>query len=110
MSETSSQSMPWKYLTAKGFCITSAFWMVIATLMGLIGATELIAPDLVANIGWLVFGRIRPVHINLVLFGFVTPGLIAAAAAIMGKMSERHKGAAMQILQEKASKGERPAA
>lgn len=79
MSETSSQSMFWNYLSAKGFCITSAFWMVIATFMGLLGATELIAPDLVANIGWLVFGRIRPVHINLVLFGFVTPGLIAAA-------------------------------
>lgn len=71
--------MFWNYLSAKGFCITSAFWMVIATFMGLLGATELIAPDLVANIGWLVFGRIRPVHINLVLFGFVTPGLIAAA-------------------------------
>lgn len=79
MSETSSQSMFWNYLSAKGFCITSAFWMVIATFMGLLGATELIAPDLVTNIGWLVFGRIRPVHINLVLFGFVTPGLIAAA-------------------------------
>jgi cytochrome c oxidase cbb3-type subunit 1 len=26
-----------------------------------------------------VFGRIRPIHINLVLFGFVTPGLLAAA-------------------------------
>jgi len=79
LSETSSQSIFWNYLSAKGFCITSAFWMVIATFMGLLGATELIAPDLVANIGWLVFGRIRPVHINLVLFGFVTPGLIAAA-------------------------------
>jgi len=53
--------------------------MVIATFAGLLGATELIAPDLTANIGWLVFGRIRPIHINLVLFGFVTPGLLAAA-------------------------------
>ncbi len=53
--------------------------MVVATFMGLLGATELIAPDLIKNIGWLVFGRIRPIHINLVLFGFVTPGLLAAA-------------------------------
>jgi len=34
-----------------------------------------------------------------------TPGLIAMAAAIMGKMNERHKGAAVLILEEKASKG-----
>ncbi|MFH1351533.1 MAG: cbb3-type cytochrome c oxidase subunit I [Pseudomonadota bacterium] len=65
--------------TAIGFSMTAAFWMAVGTLMGLLGATELIAPDLLGNIGWLVFGRIRPIHINLVLFGFVTPGLLAAS-------------------------------
>ncbi|MFC1813807.1 cbb3-type cytochrome c oxidase subunit I [Thermodesulfobacteriota bacterium] len=68
-----------KYTTAKGFCITSAVWMVVATFMGLLGATQLMAPDLTENIGWLVFGRIRPIHVNLVLFGFVTPGLLSSA-------------------------------
>jgi cytochrome c oxidase cbb3-type subunit 1/cytochrome c oxidase cbb3-type subunit I/II len=53
--------------------------MVVATFMGLLGATELMAPDLTENVGWLVFGRVRPIHVNLVLFGFVTPGLLAAA-------------------------------
>jgi cytochrome c oxidase cbb3-type subunit 1 len=65
--------------TARAFCLTSAGWMVMATLMGLTGATELIAPDLSHNISWLVFGRVRPIHVNLVLFGFVTPGLLASA-------------------------------
>jgi cytochrome c oxidase cbb3-type subunit 1/cytochrome c oxidase cbb3-type subunit I/II len=53
--------------------------MMVGTGAGLLGATELIAPDITENIGWLVFGRIRPIHINIVLFGFVTPGLLAAA-------------------------------
>lgn len=53
--------------------------MVIGTFAGLLIATELMAPDLTKNIGWLVFGRVRPIHINIVLFGFVTPGLLAAA-------------------------------
>ncbi len=75
-----------EYATAKGFCLTSAFWMIVATFMGLLGATELIAPDLTANIGWLVFGRIRPIHINLVLFGFVTPGLLAAACYYLPRL------------------------
>lgn len=65
--------------TSRAFCLTSACWMVMATLMGLAGATELIAPDLSHNISWLVFGRVRPIHVNLVLFGFVTPGLLASA-------------------------------
>jgi cytochrome c oxidase cbb3-type subunit 1 len=74
-----NNSLPHKYQTSKGFLITSGFWMVIATFMGLLGATELIAPDLLENVGWLVFGRVRPIHINLVLFGFVTPALLGAA-------------------------------
>ncbi|RTZ95378.1 MAG: cytochrome-c oxidase [Deltaproteobacteria bacterium] len=53
--------------------------MVVGTFMGLLGATELVAPDLTENISWIVFGRIRPVHVNIVLFGFVTPGLLGAA-------------------------------
>ncbi len=74
------------YATAKGFCLTSGLWMAVATFMGLLGALELVAPDLTEGIGWLVFGRVRPIHINLVLFGFVTPGMIGAAFYYMPRL------------------------
>lgn len=74
------------YQTAKGFCITSAFWLVIATLYGLTGAIEFVAPDLLGNISWLVFGRIRTVHTNLAIFGFVTPALLAVSHFIVPKV------------------------
>ena len=85
MVENASNA-PSAHLTAKGFCLTSAFWMAVATFAGLLGATELIAPEVTENIGWLVFGRVRPIHINLVLFGFVTPGLLAAAFYYLPRM------------------------
>jgi len=75
-----------RYPTSMGFCITSFFWMGVATFMGLLGATELMAPDLLENVEWLVFGRVRPIHVNLVLFGFVTPGLLAAAFYYLPKL------------------------
>jgi cbb3-type cytochrome oxidase subunit 1 len=37
------------------------------------------APELLGNIGWLVFGRIRPIHTNLVIFGFAGTMLLGAA-------------------------------
>jgi cytochrome c oxidase cbb3-type subunit I len=74
------------YPTAVIFSLTSIFWMMIATFMGLLGATLLIAPDLTEGIGWLTFGRVRPLHVNLVLFGFVTPGLLAAAFYYIPKL------------------------
>ena len=66
-------------LAAKAFAFTSALWFAAATSFGMIAAGYLIAPDFMANIAFIHFGRSRPIHINLVLFGFVTPGLIAAA-------------------------------
>ena len=76
---TETQTLEPTYTTAKGFALTSGFWMMVATFFGLLGATELVAPDLTENIGGVVFGRVRPTHVNLVLFGFVTPGLLSAA-------------------------------
>jgi cytochrome c oxidase cbb3-type subunit 1/cytochrome c oxidase cbb3-type subunit I/II len=61
-----------------GFILTAAIWMGVGTFMGVLMATELIAPDLTRQIPWLSFGRIRPIHVNIVLFGFVTPGLLGA--------------------------------
>ena len=73
------QEMPKTYKTAKAFCLTSAAWFTMATSAGMIGAGYLMAPDFMANIEWIHFGRIRPIHVNINLFGFVTPGFLAAA-------------------------------
>jgi cytochrome c oxidase cbb3-type subunit 1/cytochrome c oxidase cbb3-type subunit I/II len=74
-TETVSAGNP----TAKAFTLTSALWFAGATTLGMIAAGYLIAPDFLANIEYIHFGRVRPMHINAVLFGFVTPGLLAAA-------------------------------
>lgn len=60
--------------------------MIVATLFGFTGALELVAPDLTENIAWIVFGRVRPIHVNLVLFGFVTPGLMAGVFYIVPRV------------------------
>ncbi len=76
---TPDQNLEPSYATAKAFTLTSAVWFAAATSLGMIGAGYLIAPDFLANIEYIHFGRVRPMHVNAVLFGFVTPGLLAAA-------------------------------
>jgi cbb3-type cytochrome c oxidase subunit I len=65
--------------TVKAFYLSSAIWFVVGTSMGFIDATHLAAPDLLGNIPWLVFGRVRPMHTNLVIFGFVGTALLGSA-------------------------------
>ena len=85
MSSNTDTASP-AYHTAKGFCLTAGSWMIVATLFGFLGALELVAPDLTENIAFIVFGRVRPIHVNLVLFGFVTPGLMAGAFYIVPRV------------------------
>ena len=66
------------FTTVKGFFVSSAAWMVVGTLAGFTGAIEMVAPDLLGNIPWLAFGRIRQVHTNVVMFAFVGSGLLGA--------------------------------
>lgn len=69
------------YETVKGFFISSACWFVLAALTGLFLASFMVAPDFFfyKNVSWLEFGRIRPIHTNLMIFGFVGSALIGAA-------------------------------
>jgi cytochrome c oxidase cbb3-type subunit I/II len=43
-------------------------------LLGLTAALELVWPELNAA-SWLSFGRIRPLHTNAVIFGFLGNGI-----------------------------------
>lgn len=65
--------------TAKGFLISAAVWFVFGTLAGLTDAIEMIAPDLYQQVPWIVFGRLRPIHVNSVLIAFVGTALLGAA-------------------------------
>ena len=86
MSEEASETVSAGNPTAMAFTLTSAFWFAVATTFGMIAAGYLIAPDFLANIEYIHFGRVRPMHINAVLFGFVTPGLLAVAFYFFPKL------------------------
>lgn len=63
---------------ALAYMVTGAFWFMVGTVYGLFSAIHMVAPEFFNNIPWLVFGRVRPVHVNTVLFGFVTTTLLGA--------------------------------
>jgi cytochrome c oxidase cbb3-type subunit I len=64
--------------TTKAYLLSAAIWFVVGTTLGGIDATHLAAPELIDNIPFLVFSRIRPMHTNTVIFGFVGASLLGA--------------------------------
>src|SRR5512143_3322718 len=69
-----------EHSAARRFLVSGTVWMAIGTLGGLFTAIQLFSPDTLANISVLEFGRVRPVHTNLVLFGFV--GMMTLGAGL----------------------------
>lgn len=61
------------------FAIMSVVWGVIGTLIGVIIASLLVWPELATGIPELSFGRLRPLHTNLVIFAFGGCALFATS-------------------------------
>ncbi len=60
-----------EHSAARRYLISGAAWFCVATLAGLFSAIQLFSPDALRNISFLEFGRVRPVHTNLMLFSVI---------------------------------------
>ncbi|HEY3266477.1 MAG TPA: cbb3-type cytochrome c oxidase subunit I [Armatimonadota bacterium] len=63
---------------ARNWMVSGVIWMAIGVTFGLLAATELAAPDVSGAARYLTFGRIRPLHVNTVWYGFLSMTLLGA--------------------------------
>ncbi|HLS17700.1 MAG TPA: cytochrome-c oxidase, cbb3-type subunit I [Paenalcaligenes sp.] len=76
---TSARTEAFDYGVVRMFTIATVFWGVVGMGVGLLIALQLIWPQLNFEIPWLTYGRIRPVHTNLVIFAFGGSALFATS-------------------------------
>ncbi len=69
-----------------GYCVCSAFWLVIGTGIGEYLGIKFVSPD-VDHISWLSFGRLRPVHTNIVFWGWASLGMIGLGYYVVPMVS-----------------------
>ena len=61
-------------------------WLVIGTSVGEYLGIKFVAPD-VDHISWLSFGRLRPVHTNIVFWGWASMGMLGLGYYIVPTVS-----------------------
>lgn len=66
----------------------SAFWLVFGTLVGEYLGLKFVWPEL-DSLSWLSFGRLRPVHTNVVFWGYTSLAMIALALYIVPRTSQQ---------------------
>jgi cytochrome c oxidase cbb3-type subunit I len=64
----------------------AAFWLVVGTGIGEYLGIKFVAPD-ADHISWLSFGRLRPVHTNIVFWGWASLGMIGLGYYVVPTVS-----------------------
>jgi len=64
------------YGVVNGFILSALAYLVITMLVGVLASFQFIWPDWASGIPYLSYGRIRPIHTNGTLFGWLTTGFI----------------------------------
>ncbi|HEX6982611.1 MAG TPA: cbb3-type cytochrome c oxidase subunit I [Balneolaceae bacterium] len=80
-SEDSTRLIYW-------YIACSAFWLFFGTLIGEYLGLKFAWPELDSQ-SWLSFGRLRPVHTNVVFWGFASTAMIALALYVVPRTSQR---------------------
>jgi cytochrome c oxidase cbb3-type subunit 1 len=70
------------------YIASASFWLVFGTLIGEYVGIRLAFPDLGVH-PWLSFGRLRPIHTNVVFWGWASLGMIALALYVVPRTGHK---------------------
>jgi len=72
----------------KAFTYAFFFWIFFAPTMGLLVSIKFHNPEFLGDSSWLTFGRLRPIHVNGVIFGVFSTGLFALTFYMVPRLTE----------------------
>ncbi|MGH9629814.1 MAG: cbb3-type cytochrome c oxidase subunit I [Bryobacteraceae bacterium] len=56
--------------TVLGYHVSAVFWLLFGSLAAIVASIKLHNPDFLSEWSWLTFGRVRPVHLNTMVYGW----------------------------------------
>src|SRR5947209_4143981 len=68
------------------FYASAIVWLLIGTILGAFVSWKLHAPDVLANVSFLTWGRLRPVHSNIMLYGWASMSAMGTAIWLMARL------------------------
>jgi cytochrome c oxidase cbb3-type subunit I len=71
---------------AFAFISSAVLWLVLGSILGLVTSLKFQAPDWLTGSALLTFGRLRPVHLNLVIYGWASMAGIGVALWMLPRL------------------------
>ncbi|MDQ6766089.1 MAG: cbb3-type cytochrome c oxidase subunit I, partial [Verrucomicrobiota bacterium] len=69
------------------FYTSAIVWLLIGTLLAALTSFKLHMPDLLGGVSFLTWGRVRPAHMNTMLFGWASMAGIGTSIWLMARLS-----------------------
>ncbi len=68
--DTTTRPTAYNYQVVRQFAVMTVVWGILGMGLGVFIAAQLVWPQLNFDLPWTSFGRLRPLHTNLVIFAF----------------------------------------
>ncbi len=69
------------------FAGSAVFWLIAGSLMALVAAIKMHTPGFLTQWEFLTFGRVRPVHLNMTIFGWASMAGIATLLWLQARLA-----------------------
>ena len=73
----------------KAYLAWAAFWLVLGTTVGWYLGIKFVLPEIDTQ-AWLSFGRLRPVHTNMVFWGWTSLGMLGLGYFVVARTNNRN--------------------
>jgi len=85
--------------TVIAFVTSATFWLLVGSALALIASLKFQAPDWLVDQRWLTFGRVRPAHLNTMIYGWISMAGIGVGAWLWARLLKtRLRGQWMMLL------------
>ncbi|HHN73691.1 MAG TPA: hypothetical protein ENK10_00525 [Acidobacteria bacterium] len=72
------------------FIYSAVAWLCLGSLYGLVVSLKFHFPDLISDTAWLTFGRLRPLHLNTVAYGWLSMAGLGVALWLLPRLLRTH--------------------
>lgn len=73
------QTVVWYYASA-------VFWLLMGSLFAMLASIKMHNPEFLGNYQWLTFGRVRPVHLNMVAYGWASMAAVGTLLWLQARL------------------------
>src|SRR5205814_2916548 len=68
------------------FYTSALAWLLIGTVVAMLVSIKMHAPDLLANVSFLTWGRLRPAHVNIMIYGWASMAGMGTSIWLMARL------------------------